>query len=143
MKKIIFFVGLIFLSCNGNIEELPIEKVDSVYIESQKNLLESESISKKSDSVTKNQVVKIVKEIKYLTTEVEKYKTEKILMLNELKLSQENVKVRIDTVYIETKRNFWGKEKTTTSVKSDSTITSTIDSVLEKTEKIDTISQFN
>ena len=61
-------------------------------------------------------------------------------MLNELKLSQENVKVRIDTVYIETKRNFWGKEKTTTSVKSDSTITSTIDSVLEKTEKIDTIS---
>ena len=35
---------------------------------------------------------------------------------------------KIDTVYIETKKNFWGKEKTNTTIKSDST--EVVDSLL-------------
>jgi ABC-type oligopeptide transport system substrate-binding subunit len=43
--------------------------------------------------------------------------------------------VRIDTVFIEKKKNFWGKEKTTVNTKSDSISFDVIDSVDTDTAK--------
>jgi predicted solute-binding protein len=59
--------------------------------------------------------------------------------MNELKLSKENVIVRIDTVFIETKKNFWGKEKTSINVTSETKSTEIIDSVLSEKKVIDTL----
>jgi hypothetical protein len=52
-------------------------------------------------------------------------------------LSTVKEKVRIDTVYIEKKKNFWGKEKTNTNVKSDSLVNESIDSTT--VSKVDTL----
>jgi hypothetical protein len=56
-------------------------------------------------------------------------------------VSTEKIIYKIDTVYIETKKNFWGKEKTKTSVKSDSSVDMSIDTSVNEALKIDTLQQ--
>jgi hypothetical protein len=141
MRRLILILGLILFSCN-NTEEVtvtPIE-VDSVLVKSQKNLITSDSVQKKSDSITKEQVIKVIKEFKILTNEVERFKTEKVQLMSLKNVNTEKVIYRIDTVYIEVEKNFWGKKKTTTSVKSDSSSVVTEDSTIKTLEKIDTTS---
>ena len=139
MRKLFVIGLLVVMSCTQKSSENTGDfSLDTTLINSEKNLEKSLEIEKKSDSVTKQQVVKIVKEFTVLTKEIEKFKTEKLIMLNELKLSKENFIVRVDTVYIETKKNFWGKEKSTTKVKSDSTIITSLDTTLSTTEIVDT-----
>jgi hypothetical protein len=140
MKNIFFILCLFFISCNeSETSQKIIDDVDSVLIRSEKSLMTSDSIHKISDSRTKETVVRVIKDFKYLTTEIEKYKTERIQLMNVQNLSTEKIIYKIDTVYIETKKNFWGKEKTSTSVKSDSTISQTIDTSISNEIKIDTI----
>ena len=55
--------------------------------------------------------------------EVEKYKE----VLSKQTIATEKIVYKIDTVYIETKKNFWGKEKTNTTIKSDSVVTEKTD----------------
>ena len=142
MRNIVFLISFFLLSCNENKTDETTEPssiTDSVLIKSQSNLIQSDSIQKKSDSTTKEQVIKVIREFKYLTNEVEKFKTERIQLMNVQNMVTEKIIYRIDTVYIETKKNFWGKEKTSTSIKSDSTTTTNTDSSTTTTEKIDTI----
>jgi hypothetical protein len=140
MKRILFILGLFFVSCNDlETSQEIIDGVDSVLIRSEQSLMTSDSIHKKSDSTTKDAVVKVIKDFKYLKTEIEKYKTERIQLMSIQNLSTEKIVYRIDTVYIETKKNFWGKEKTSTSVKSDSSTTTLIDTTINLSEKIDTL----
>jgi hypothetical protein len=54
----------------------------------------------------------------------------KLQLSKELKISKQNV--RIDTVYIETKKSFWGKEKKTITTKTNSQDTESIDSTSTK-----------
>lgn len=139
MKKSLLILGLILFSCT-NQEEVtvtPVE-VDSILVESQKNLITSDSIQKKSDSITKEQVIKVIREFKILNNEVERFKTEKVQLMSLKNVSTEKVIYRIDTVYIEVEKNFWGKKKTTTSVKSDSSVSQNIDTSLSNEIKIDT-----
>ena len=99
---------------------------DSTIVNSRNHIMESDTIQRASDSVTQEKVVKVIKDIQHLTTTVEKLKIEKSLLSKELKVSKQNV--RIDTVFIETKKSFWGKEKKTIKTKSDSQDIETIDS---------------
>ena len=124
------------VSC-GNKEDNKIETesivvADSTIVNSKNNIMVSDTVQKKSDSITEVKVVKVIKEIKYLTNTVEKLKIEKLQLSKELKVSKQNV--RIDTVFIETKKSFWGKEKKTVKVKSDVSTEEVIDST--STEKI-------
>jgi hypothetical protein len=139
MKKSLLIIGLFLFSCNNPEESviLPVE-VDSVLVKSQKNLITSDSVQKKSDSTTKEQVIKVIREFKILTNEVERFKTEKVQLMSLKNVSTEKVIYRIDTVYIEVEKNFWGKKKTTTSVKSDSSVSQNIDTSLSNEIKIDT-----
>jgi hypothetical protein len=139
MKKSLLIIGLFLFSCNNHEESviLPVE-VDSVLIKSQQNLVTSDSVQKKSDSTTKEQVIKVIREFKILTNEVERFKTEKVQLMSLKNVSTEKVIYRIDTVYIEVEKNFWGKKKTTTSVKSDSSVSQNIDTSLSNEIKIDT-----
>ena len=139
MKKSLLIIGLFLFSCNNHEESvtLPVE-IDSVLIKSQQNLVTSDSVQKKSDSTTKEQVIKVIREFKILTNEVERFKTEKVQLMSLKNVSTEKVIYRIDTVYIEVEKNFWGKKKTTTSVKSDSSVSQNIDTSLSNEIKIDT-----
>ena len=123
MKKYILLLTLFVFSCNSPSDNQANTEIimDSVIVKSQQNLQNSDLIQKKSDSVTKYKVSLIIKE-------VEKYKIERSVILNQLKVAKENYIVRIDTVFIETKKNFWGKEKRSVSVKSDTSQTEFLDS---------------
>lgn len=136
-------MSLYLFSCSNSEVEPEIVEVDSVLLNSEQHLITSDSIQKKSDSTTKAQVIKVIREFKYLTNEVEKFKTERVQLMNVQNLTTEKIIYRIDTVYIETKKNFWGKEKTSTSVKSDSSTTTNVDSIITTSEKIDTLLQKN
>jgi len=139
MRKSLLIIGLFLFSCTNPEESVvvPIE-VDSVLVKSQQNLVTSDSVQKKSDSTTKEQVIKVIREFKILTNEVERFKTERVQLMSLQNVSTEKVIYRIDTVYIEVEKNFWGRKKTTTSVKSDSSVSQNVDTSVSNQIKIDT-----
>ena len=143
MKKYVTLLLFLFVSCNNPKNDLQFENIqnesDSVLIKSHEDIQFADTIQKKSDSITKDKVLKIVTEIKYLNKEVEKFRTEKLTLENKLKVVSEKVIYRIDTVFIETQKNFWGKKKTVTTVNSDSSIVENLDSSKISVEKIDTL----
>lgn len=140
MKNIVFLFIFLLISCgtkeDNKIQNESIVIADSTIVKSKNNIMVSDTVQKKCDSITEVKVVKVVKDIKYLTNTVEKLKIEKLQLSKELKISKQNV--RVDTVFIETKKSFWGKEKKTVSVKSNVQTEEVIDST--STEKVlDTI----
>jgi hypothetical protein len=144
MKKSLFILGLFLISC-GNSEKSVVSPVelDSVLTKSQQNLFISDSVQKKSDSTTKEQVIKVIREFKILTKEVEKFKTERVQLINLRNVSAEKVVYRVDTVYIEVEKNFWGRKKITTSVKSDSSVSESVDTSVTNQTQIDTTIHLN
>jgi hypothetical protein len=136
MKKLLFILAILSVGCSN--QEIGIEAVSTADIALQKSaesVASAHQVSVKSDIATKKQITKVVFKIKYLTNEIVKFKTERLTLINQLSTVKE--KVRIDTVYIEKKKNFWGKEKTNTTVKSDSLVNESIDSTT--TSKVDTL----
>jgi hypothetical protein len=136
MKKLLFILAILFVGCSN--EQVSVEVPSTADIALQKSVesvASAHQISIKSDVATKKQITKVVFKIKYLTNEIIKFKTERLTLINQLSTVKE--KVRIDTVYIEKKKNFWGKEKTSTTVKSDSLVNESIDSTT--TSKVDTL----
>jgi hypothetical protein len=136
MKKLLFILAILFASCSD--QEIGVEAISTADIALQKSaesVASAHQVSVKSDIATKKQITKVVFKIKYLTNEIVKFKTERLTLINQLSTVKE--KVRIDTVYIEKKKNFWGKEKTNTTVKSDSLVNESIDSTT--TSKVDTL----
>ena len=126
MKKLLLISVLFLFSCKNQKQEIITKQmieIDNILETSQKHFDTAVIVYQQSDSAAKQQVIKIVKEISYLNTEVEKYKE----VLSKQTIATEKVVYKVDTVYIETKKNFWGKEKTNTTVKSDSVITEKID----------------
>jgi regulator of replication initiation timing len=126
MKKLLLLSVLFLFSCKNQKQEVITKQIieaDNILETSQKHFDTAVIVYQQSDSAAKQQVIKIVKEISYLNTEVEKYKD----VLKNQTIATEKVVYKVDTVYIETKKNFWGKEKTNTTVKSDSVITEKID----------------
>jgi regulator of replication initiation timing len=126
MRKLLLMLSVVSFSCGNEKYEVVDKKIietDNIIENSQKHLDTATVVYNQSDSIAKEQVVKIVKEISYLNTEVEKYKE----VLSKQTIATEKIVYKIDTVYIETKKNFWGKEKTNTTIKSDSVITEKID----------------
>lgn len=99
--------------------------IDSAIYESKQRLIVLDSTSKETDSIISNKVRNTVDKMTALELEVEGYKTERLQIM-----STEKMVYRVDTVYIETKRNFWGKEKTSTTIKSDSVMTMNMDSLI-------------
>jgi hypothetical protein len=142
MKRVTLLAILFILSCKNKESEVITEqpsKIDSIIEKSKNNFEAAALVSNKSDSATNKTIYKIIKEIDYLTNEVTNYK--KINLMSKEVVSTEKIIYKIDTVYIETKKNFWGKEKTKTSVKSDSSVDMSIDTSVNEALKIDTLQQ--
>ena len=139
MKKIILFIVFLLFSCGNNednkIENESITTFDYTIANSKNNIMVSDTVQKKSDSITTTKVNKVIKEIHYLTKYVNVLKIEKNNLTKELKYSKENV--RIDTVFVETKKSFWGKTKTTINTKTDTSSNQAIDSIVIRS--VDTI----
>lgn len=130
MRRLLFLSVLFLFSCKNKEQEIissQIIEADIVLENSQKHFDTAVLVYRQADSAAKKQVTKIVKEIVDLNNKIEMYDQ----VLKSQKVVNEKVIYRIDTVYIETKKNFWGKEKTNTLVKSDSLVT----------EKTDTLNQ--
>jgi hypothetical protein len=139
MKKLLFALAILSIGCSN--EQVSVEVPSTADIALQKSVesvASAHQVSIKSDVATKKQITKVVFKIKYLTNEIVKFKTERLTLINQLSTVKE--KVRIDTVYIEKKKNFWGKEKTNTTVKSDSLVNESVDSTT--TSKVDTLGSF-
>ena len=139
MKRLLLLVILFSLSCNNQIKEAPVEAsaADLLLEKSQKGLDSAIVINNKSDSATKRTITKVVKEIKYLNNVVDQYK--QIQATTKELTVVEKIVYKIDTVYIETKKNFWGKEKTNTTIKTDSTVTTSSESTIKNS--IDTLNR--
>jgi seryl-tRNA synthetase len=139
MKLLLGLLTILLLSCDNhqlkNNDILIDNMSDSIILKSNNSILISDTLNKKSDSITTTKVTKIIKEIQYLTKYVEKLRIEKSELSKELKVSKLNV--RIDTVFIETKKSFWGKEKKTIKTTTDTQDIETIDSITTKV--LDTI----
>lgn len=140
MRKVIILPILFILSCTSRKSEAVTEtpsKADSILEMSKGHFDSAVVVSKKSDSATSKTIYKIIKEIGFLTNVVEKYK--QVEQLKVQTLTSERIVYITDTVYIETKKNFWGKEKVKTSVKSDSSVEFSIDSNITESIEIDTL----
>jgi ABC-type phosphate/phosphonate transport system substrate-binding protein len=115
MKGLFFLCILFILGCSSEsvvvIESRQVVEADSVIAHSERVVNESFVVTKKVDSVVKHDIVKVFDELHQAKEQI-----------NSLRSVQKIEKVRIDTVYIETKKNFWGKEKTKTTVVSDSIV---------------------
>lgn len=139
MKSIPYLLIFFLFSCDNNQLNndfnLIDNNADSIIIKSNKSILVSDTLNKISDSITTTKVNKVIKEIHYLTKYVNVLKIEKNNLTKELKYSKENV--RIDTVFVETKKSFWGKTKTTINTKTDTSSNQTIDSIVIRS--VDTI----
>jgi hypothetical protein len=139
MKKLLFVLAILSIGCSN--EQVLVDTPSTADIALQKSaesVASAHQVSIKSDIATKKQITKVVFKIKYLTNEIVKFKTERLTLISQLSTVKE--KVRIDTVYIEKKKNFWGKEKTNTTVKSDSLVNESVDSTT--TSKLDTLGSF-
>ena len=136
MKKLLFVLAILSIGCSN--EQVLVDTPSTADIALQKSaesVASAHRVSVKSDIATKKQITKVVFKIKYLTNEIVKFKTERLTLISQLSTVKE--KVRIDTVYIEKKKNFWGKEKTNTTVKSDSLVNEKVDSTT--VSKVDTL----
>ena len=111
-----FYVTLLLLaSCTGKqaeVKTVDYAQVDSLISNSQHTIIKNDSIHKESEKIIAKTVKEVVSEIKDLKEEVKVAKTKTAII----------TVTKIDTVYIEKKKNFWGKEKTAVTVKSDSTV---------------------
>lgn len=139
MKSIPYLLIFFLFSCNNNQLNNDFNLIDnnsdSIIIKSNKSILVSDTLNKITDSITTTKVNKVIKEIHYLTKYVNVLKIEKNNLTKELKYSKENV--RIDTVFVETKKSFWGKTKTTINTKTDTSSNQAIDSIVIRS--VDTI----
>jgi hypothetical protein len=138
MKKL-FILFLLFIGCSrptneNNSVDLQIQYVDSAISQSQRLFVILDSASKETDSIISFKVKKTTDKIFSLEQQIDSYKTNTYQLM-----STEKLVYRIDTVYIETKKNFWGKEKTSTKVKSDSSIITNEDTLLFSENITDTI----
>lgn len=128
MKKIIIALTLLsILSCNteetdtpppaeGAVAEAPaMDEVDSVIMKAQQSADELAAVTNETTEKVSNNVQKLNEQIKVYEQQTKTIKAVKQVVVH-------------DTVYIEKKKNFWGKEKTTINKVSDSTTSESVDS---------------
>ncbi len=121
------------MSCNSELpEEYHIDTEDSIILNSQRHLDSSAIIFQKSDSITNERVLEVIKEIQL-------FKSERLILEKNMTTVSQKVISRVDTVFIEVEKNFWGKKKIKTSISSDTLSIEEQSDTSEMIEKIDTL----
>jgi len=123
--RILSLLLLLTIGCSSpQIEkEKTYEKIDSIIHNSEVNIIRSDSVNRESEK-------SVAKKVDQTVNKIEGLKEEVSVLKQEIEVSRMAVKTvyKVDTVYIETKKNFWGKSKTNTTIISDST--EVVDSLL-------------
>lgn len=113
MRIIIILVMTSLLGCNQTPKSVEFQSVDSVIQQSQSTFEDINENAKKTDSVINQKVIRVVTKIENLNQEVKELKTENTELKTEnTGLKKAALNVRVDTIYITEKKNFWGKTKT-------------------------------
>ena len=132
MKKIIL-LSLIFLGCASKDYTKTNGKFDELMKQSDSSLVKSENINKELDSLSTVIVKETTERLDSLITTVDSVSCEAQALKNELskvtKVVREKIIYRTDTVFIEKRKNIWGKEKTNVHVNSDSLISNSEDTL--------------
>lgn len=121
MTKLLYTsLFVLALGCSSPKVDTPqeLEPADTIILKSQNNIIDAKQVDSTTDKVIETKVIMAVEKIEVLTKEIIKVKDENAKMKVVLK-NPPIIKI-VDTVYIEKKRNFWGKEKTNVVIKSDS-----------------------
>jgi hypothetical protein len=120
MKKFIIICSLFFSCTSNDLSESEYNLEDSILFKSQENIVKSDSVFKKCDSITNERIIGVLREIQL-------YKSEKTIFQKKLSNFPKLYLTRIDTIFINVERN----------ISEDSSF-KTIDS-LELNQKIDTL----
>lgn len=127
MKSKYILAILLLVGCNSKVEAPEMTKTDSLLVISDSIAAKADLSSKILDSVTTITTQKVTDNVNILTNTITNYETQ---IRSAIKVKTVD-RIIHDTVYIETKKSFWGKTKKTVTAKSDSTI--------NQTEIIDTL----
>ena len=119
MRFIIILVMTSLLGCNQTPKPVEFQSVDSVIKESQSAFVDINENAKKTDSFITQKVIGVVTKIENLNQEVKELKTENT------GLKKAALNVRVDTIYITEKKNFWGKTKTSVDSTQGKEVTDT------------------
>jgi hypothetical protein len=107
------------LGCNQTPKSVEFQSVDSVIKQSQSAFVDINENAKKTDSFITQKVIGVVTKIENLNQEVKELKTENT------GLKKAALNVRVDTIYITEKKNFWGKTKTSVDSTQGKEVTDT------------------
>ena len=121
MKLKNILIVCLLAGCTSKTSTPKMSKTDSLMITSDSIMIKADNSGKALDSVTTVTAQKVIGNVNELTQTINSYQ-------NQLKTATKVKTVdRIihDTVYIETKKSFWGKTKKTVTAKSDRTVNQT------------------
>ena len=128
----VLVAALLAAGCSQNVPHHGATRTASLLAKSDSAMAKTETSAKKLDSVTEATAKKVTFKVKELTRTITKYQNI-IKVQTKVKVQE---KVIHDTVYVETKKSFWGKTKQTVTGKSDSTVTlSESENVVDSTQK--------
>jgi len=129
MKVTNILITCLLAGCTTNTEAPEVTNTDSLMAVSDSVMAKAECSSQVLDSVTTVTAEKVTDNVQVLTNAITNYETK-------IKAATKTItveKVIRDTVYIETKKSFWGKTK--------KSITTTSDSSVDQSEVVDTTQQ--
>lgn len=118
MKLRYILIAFLLVGCGSDSQAPQLTKTDSLLIKSDSAIASVNTSSGVLDSVTEVTTEKVNDHIKVLTNTITNYETQ-IKSAVKVKTVE---KIIHDTVYIEVKKSFWGKTKTSVTKKSDSTL---------------------
>jgi hypothetical protein len=92
----------------------PLDESDSLIAKAQQSAMDLENATNETTAKVTENVEKLTELVKVYETKTKTVKTAKQIIIH-------------DTIYIEKKKNFWGKEKTTVNTVTDSATSEIID----------------
>jgi hypothetical protein len=95
----------------------PLDEADSIIARAQQSAMDLENATNETTAKVTENVEKLTELVKVYETKTKTVKAAKQTVIH-------------DTIYIEKKKNFWGREKVNVSKVTDSTLTEVIDSTL-------------
>lgn len=144
LKLVVVYSVLIWLAALGcnHTEPLPMQVVvstaDSVILKSQQNVVASELVQHRSDSIVQVKVDQKVQQIRALNEIVNQMSVQRVHAMV-MPTPEEKIVFITDTVYIEIQKNFWGKKRVKMYKKVDSSFIQINADTLEAT--VDTLNQ--
>lgn len=117
MKLKYILITILLVGCISKTGTIKMTKTDSLLVISDSIAAKADQSSKVLDSVTTVTTQKVTDNVKVLTNIITNYKAQ----IKSAVKAKTVERVIYDTVYVEVKKSFWDKTKTSVTTKSDNT----------------------